>query len=169
MTQPKYAPITLEDEVRPTTRLAPPESWLPDRPADFRPGRLDRPRGSGSPGPDQGYALRLARRFADRLVLAPSEHAEDVLAGGVVLAMRRASLYGRAPVAADLEVALATFGFLGQADDDLVAERRRFFAGAGHDYWQQRVLADAVPDAVLRRTPAQALAEMGRWRELLAL
>ena len=50
---------------------------------------------SVSPDPIRGR-LELAKRFADQLVLEPGEHAEDVLAGTVGIALRRASIYGRA-------------------------------------------------------------------------
>ena len=40
------------------------------RPSCGAPGRRRAP-SSGTPGPDQGFALKLARRFEDRLVLAP--------------------------------------------------------------------------------------------------
>lgn len=164
MTQPKYAPIPLEDEVRPAHKLGPAVPWRPDRPAEVvtsRPGRDPHGspgRGQGTPGPDQGYALRLAARFAGRLELGPGEHAEDVLAGAVAVAMRRAALFGRAPVAADLEVALALFRFLQPADAAVQAARRVRFAGIGHDEWRRRELANGVPEAALRLDPAGAAA-----------
>ena len=74
----------------------------------------------GRQGPDQGYALLLARRFADRLELAPDEHAEDAVAGCMVVAMARASLFGRAPVIHDLDLAFTLWGYLGGAPPELV-------------------------------------------------
>ena len=167
MTQPKYAPIPLEDEVRAGYRLAAPRPWRPGRPADFRPGRRVALDGGGTPGPDQGYALRLARRFRARLVLTPGEHTDDVLTGAVVLAMRRAASVGRAPVAADIEVALLLFGYLADAPAELVAVRKRLFGGAAHDYWDQRALAAAVVDDALRRSPAELRATPRPWQEAL--
>lgn len=155
MTQPRYAPITEEGEVRPAYRLAPPRPWSQHRVAELRPGGREPGRIGGVPGPDQGYALRLAARLADRLVLAPGEHADDVLAGAVAIALRRAALFGRAPVSADLELALSAFGYLGEAPTDVVARRHGLFAGAAHDYLTQRRLAALLPDALLRRRPGE--------------
>jgi hypothetical protein len=162
MTQPKYAPILLEDEVRPTRRLGPAPTWVPRRPAELvqeRPGVFERPlAGRGSPGPDQGYALRLAERVAGRLVLEEGEQLDDVLAGGLALAMRRAALFGRAPVAGDLEVAFGLFGFFGRAPEALVAMRKERFFGVSHDEWRRRRLANDVSEDDLRRSPSDASA-----------
>ena len=100
---------------------------------------------------------------------------DSVLAGAVAIALCRAAIFGRAPVTADIELALELFGYLARADggpapSDLVAFRHERFAGAKHDYWRRRALADEVPEATLRLSPA-ALAELldrepGSWREL---
>ena len=109
------------------------------------------------PGPDQGYAMRLARRFEDELVLGPGEHAEDALSGCLAIAMRRSSLFGRAPVVHDLAVALDLWGFRGEVPADLQEARRAVFAGVAnvHHYAERRAIADAVPEEVLRLTPAE--------------
>lgn len=168
MTQPKFAPIPIEDEVRPAYRLATSRPWTPSRPADFRSGRRAEGIGTGTPGPDQGYALRLARRFAGTLTLAEGEHEDDALAGAVVIALRRAASFGRAPVLADIEFALALFGFLDDAPGDLVEERKRLFRGAAHDYWDRRALAASVPEDVLGCTPAEVKASLAGWRDHLS-
>ena len=89
------------------------------------------------------------------------------MGGGVAVALKRAALFGRAPVLADLELAFTLFGFLGEAPEDLVEGRREIFAGAGHHYWQTRWIADRVPEATLRLTPAQVGQSLGSWRELM--
>lgn len=145
---------------------------MADRPGDLP---LGQPRGDrlGSPGPDLGYALKIARTFDDRLVLAEGEDHHDVVAGCVAIAMKRASLFGRAPVVHDLTVAFTIWGFLGEAPDDLVAARRPLFDGVGHvahHYVALRSLVDSVPDSTLRLTPAQL--EDGHrndWRSLVDL
>ncbi|HUZ19754.1 MAG TPA: hypothetical protein VMU75_04180 [Acidimicrobiales bacterium] len=167
MTQPRFAPIPLEDEVRPGYRLEPPKPWTPHRPADYRAGAFPRTTGSGVPGPDQGYALRLARRFDERLELAPGEHADDVIAGAVSLALRRAARFGRAPVITDIELVLTLFGYLGDAPRELVERRRGLFQGASHDYWQRRALAHLVPDATLQLTPAEVRGRLADWSDLI--
>ena len=87
----------------------------------------------------------LVRRFADRLELAPGEHAHDVEAGCVGVAMSRASLFGRAPVIHDLELAFTVWGYLGGAPPELVTYRQPLFSGASHHYWDQRKIVDKAP------------------------
>lgn len=171
MAQPDYVPRAAIDETRvyrsPPRRLG---SWEANRPGELGPGQ---PRGDrfGHPGPDQGYALTLAERFLDRLVLRPGEHADDVLAGTVALALKRASTFGRAPVIRDIEAALTVFGYLDdRAPDDLVAVRRALFAQVAepHHEADRRAIADRVPAAALTR-PVEDLAATSRsdWRSLL--
>ena len=128
--------------------------------------------GLGNQGPDQGYALKLAERFAGQLVLSAGEREDDALAGCVAVALRRASLFGRAPVMHDLRLALELFGFLDEAGADLVAWRRGRFAGAAghHGYHVRLRLADLVPAETLRLTPAAvAGARATSWRAPLGL
>jgi hypothetical protein len=170
MAAPEYVPVEALD----TTRLysAPPRvlgSWVTDRPAELHAGQ-ERGARLGSPGPDQGFGLTLAERFRGRLALRPGEHEDDAMAGALAVALKRASLFGRAPVIHDLTVAFTLFGFLdGQADDELVALRRTYFEEAAnpHHYVEQRRIADLVPESTLRLGPAEA--EAGRWKDLLDL
>ena len=83
-------------------------------------------------------------------MLEPDEHAEDVLAGAVAIALRRAAIFGRAPVGADIELALRLFKYLVGDEgtwpsSDLVALRRERFAGAAHDYWRRQVAGRRDP------------------------
>jgi hypothetical protein len=128
------------------------------RPAELRTPIAARGRSVGTPGPDAGFALRLARRFGHDLKLTEGEVEHDVLVGSALIAARRAALYGRAPSVYDIQVALALWGFLADAPVELVAARRRVFASVSHDYVAQRALVDAVPEESLRLTPAQAQA-----------
>jgi len=168
MTQPSFAPIAKEDEVRESYRLEPPAPWRATRPGDLRPGARSMLAGAGVPGPDQGYALGLARRFRDRLVLQAGEHADDVLAGAFAIGLRRASLYGRAPVSTDIELPLVLFGFLGDAPEELVEVRRALFAGVTHSYDLQRALAGKLPDSTLRLTPDGLRRDPTGWSELIS-
>jgi hypothetical protein len=167
MTQPKYAPIMPKDQVRGAYPLATPSGWTANRPADFRPGPHPEQSGLGVPGPDQGYALRLARRLEDRIVLGEGEVEEDAVDGSVAVALRRAALFGRAPVLEDVRLALTLFGFLGGAPPDLVAHRRGLFRGASHHYWTRRSIADEVPEATLRLTSAGVAERLGEWKALI--
>jgi hypothetical protein len=114
----------------------------------------------------------LARRFEGRLQLSAGEHASDAIAGCVGVALKRASLYGRAPVMPDLTVAFTVWGFLREAPDELVDVRRTLFAEVSnpHHYPEQRRLVDMVPESTLRQTPQQvAEAHQSDWRSLIDL
>ncbi len=166
MAAPEYVPVSLNELPRLKEPIPAPGSWKADRPADLQSGQ---PTGDkfGRPGPDQGYALTLARRFEDRLVLTDGEHPEDAVAGCLGVATKRCSLFGRAPVIYDLELAFTLWGYLGEAPADLVEFRRPLFEGARDHYWDQRRIADLVPEETLRLTPAQVRERLSDWRSLL--
>jgi len=167
MPQPDYVPLSRADEVRPAERMPPAERWVADRPAEvWMKGAPDGKR-LGAPGPDQGYGLKLARRFADRLELAEDEHAEDAVAGCLAVGLKRAARFGRAPVIHDMELALTLWGFLGGAPADLVAHRVPLFQACAHDYFQQRTIADAVPESTVLLTPTQVRERLPEWRSLV--
>ena len=166
MAAPDYVPVALDELPRLTEPIPAPKSWKADRPADLKGGQPFGPR-LGSPGPDQGYALALARRFEDRLQLAEGEHGEDAVAGGVAVALKRASIFGRAPVIYDLEHAFTLWGFLGGAPEELVRFRKPLFEGARQHYWEQRHIVDLVPEDTLRMTPEQVRRSLPAWRELI--
>jgi hypothetical protein len=152
MAAPEYVPRPKDDQPR-VYESAPwlSDSWYADRPADLEGPQPFGPR-LGYPGPDQGYALKLARQFEDKLVLTPGEHATDVIAGCVEIANKRASLFGRAPVIHDLTVAFSLWGFLGEADPELVRLRKRYFQAVGEasHYSERRRVVDVVPVAALK-------------------
>ncbi len=173
MAAPKFSPTPAIDESRSyTSPPVVPGTWMPDRKADlvgFQPvgDQL------GYQGPDQGYALKLAAGFVNRLALRPGEHATDAVAGCLGIALRRASTFSRAPVVHDLTIAFTIWGFLDpEAPTDLVAARQARFAGLGHGshYTAIRTVTDEVPEATLRMTPAQVQAAYATdWRSLVGL
>lgn len=168
MAQPEYVPLEAGDRVRPAERLPAHAGWRQDRPAELvRPG-VPQGRRFGTPGPDQGYGLSLAERFADRLALTPVEQREDVVAGCLGVGLKRAAAFGRAPVIYDMELAFTVFGYLGDAPPDLVEFRVPLLRGAAHDYWTQRAVVDRVAEPTLRLTPAEAHARLPEWRSLFA-
>jgi hypothetical protein len=116
----------------------------------------------GTPGPDAGFALRLAHRYEDELRLGEGETAHDALVGCALIAARRAALVGRAPCIYDVQVALALWGFLIDAPQELRDARRAAFSAVSHDYVAQRALVDAVSEETLRLTPAEAHAQVQR-------
>lgn len=148
------------------------DSWTPARPADFA-GEHRQPTGDllGNPGPDQGYALKLARLLEPELHLADGEHARDALAGIVAIGLKRASVLGRAPVIHDLRVAATLFGFLDAgADPALVRLRRELFEEVAHfhHYMELRRVVDLVPAEVLRLSPGEVEQRYSAgWRDLL--
>ena len=79
MAAPAFVPAPVVDTARSySSPHVVPASWSPDRPGDivgFQPAgeRL------GYQGPDQGFALKIANGFKDRLHLQPGEHDTDVL------------------------------------------------------------------------------------------
>lgn len=168
MAAPDYVPPTIADKPRVSLPLPPPRHWTATRPADL-PSAQPRGRRLGSPGPDQGYALLLAERFHGKLRIAPGEDEHDALAAAVAVALRRASIYGRAPVKHDLELALGLFGYLGDGPADLAAWCRTALKGASHDYWEQRDIVDQIPEATLRMTPAEVRQRLGDWKKLVGL
>jgi len=90
--------------------------------------------------------------------------------------MRRAAIFGRAPIAADVELALVLFKYLVGPEGtwpsgELVALRRGRFTATAHDYPRQRSLVDSVPEGTLRLSPDKIVkrleTEPGCWRELV--
>ncbi len=169
MTQPSFVPVVEADQVRRAHQLHVPAIWTTSRPSELRGTRAPAGAFLGTPGPDQGFALKLARRFEDRLVLAPGEHAEDAVWGCTAVAMRRSACFGRAPVIHDLTLAFTLWGFLDGAPADLVAAREPLFRAAAHHYQVQRSIADCVPESTLRLTPGQVAERLGGWRDLVEL
>jgi len=173
MAAPKFTPVPAIGVV--TSYQSPdvvPDAWTQDRPGDFR-GRQPQGPHLGFQGPDQGYALVLARRLRPQLVLSDAENADDAVAGCTAIGLRRASLYGRAPVIHDLRIAFTIWGFLDTAPPaDLVALRVERFEGAGdpHHYDAVRAIVDAIPESTLRSRPDEvAHSYPAQWRSLLGL
>jgi alkanesulfonate monooxygenase SsuD/methylene tetrahydromethanopterin reductase-like flavin-dependent oxidoreductase (luciferase family) len=146
-----------------------PEIWTTSRPSELRGTRAPAGAFLGTPGPDQGFALKLARRFEDRLILGSGEQPEDAMVGCTAVAMRRAASFGRAPVIHDLTLAFTLWGFLPGAPADLVAAREPLFRSASHHYQAQRIIADCVHESTLRLTPLQVAEQIQDWRSLLEL
>lgn len=171
MAAPRFAPApVLAPDAPYASPDVVPESWVAERPGDLD-GRQPLGAGLGWPGPDQGYALKLAARLRPELVLTAGEHGADVIAGCVGIAMRRAALYGRAPIIHDVRMAFTMWGYLDSAAPaELVERRRALFATVGEPahYAERRAIADSIPEATLRMTPAEVAAASPRdWRRLV--
>lgn len=170
MSAPKFAPTPVLDVTRVygSPDVAP-ASWTNDRPTDIEGFQ---PAGDhlGYQGPDQGYALLLANRLRPRLYLLGGVSSDDAVRGCLNIALRRASLFSRAPVIHDLTIAFTIWGFFdARSPDDLVEVRSKLFKGVGnvHHYAEGRAIADMVPEATLRMTPTQVTAASPiSWRSL---
>ncbi len=166
MAAPDHVPATQGDRPREVLGTPGHDGWRATRPGDLT-DRQPSGRYFGNQGPDQGYAMVLAERFHGRLLLIENEDEHDVVAGCLGVGLARASLFGRAPVIHDLELAYGLWGYLDPAPADLVVFRKPLFAGASHHYWDQRAIVDLVPEATLRLTPADVRRRVGEWRSLL--
>lgn len=170
MAAPRFAPVPAAEPARSYDSPAHvPDAWAPDRPGEID-GRQPSGERLGYQGPDQGYVITLAERARGRVQVQAGESVDDALRGCSLIALRRASLHGRAPVVHDLTLALTVWGFLNSAPPaDLVAARRELFVGVHHfhHYAEGRHIADLVPESTLRLTPEAAAARMPMaWREL---
>ena len=171
MAAPKFAPVG--PTVRTRAYESPdhvPDPWVADRPGDID-GLQPRGPRLGTPGPDQGYALKLANRLVPELHLQPGERTDDAVRGCLGIALARASMFGRAPLIHDLTIAFTMWGYFDpNPPAELVEERRDRFAGVGdvvHGYDASRALVDMVPDDVLRSTPQDVAARYpAEWRAL---
>jgi len=169
MAAPEYVPNNLAQQPRRGLALPPARRWANERPGALGP---DQPRGPafGDPGPDQGYGLLLARRFEDRLVVDRSVSKDDAVAGCLGVGLKRASLFGRAPVIHDFDIAFRIWGFLGDAPAELVELRTPLFEGAAKHYWDQRAIVDRVPESTLRLSHGEVASRFpSEWSALLGL
>jgi hypothetical protein len=174
MAAPKFSPVAATDRSR--TYASPdhvPANWMPDRPGEIAGFQPAGPR-RGNHGPDQGYALKIARQLVPKLQLHDGEHADDAVQGSLGVALRRASLFSRAPVVHDLTVAFTIWGFFdANPPAELLTARKQLFTGlrhVGHHYTGARVVVDMVPESTLRLTPEAARQQYpGSWRELVGL
>ena len=158
MAAPRHIRVDPLDEVRIyASPEVTPRRWVAARPGDLYAGQ---PIGAlrGHPGPDQGYAYGLVRLFDDRVLLVEGEERRDVDAGCVAVALKRASIFGRAPVVHDLGAAYTAFGYFDdQPPAELVARREILFerVAEAHHYNHVRRLVACVPSEILALTPAE--------------
>ena len=173
MAAPQFSPTPVVDTARfYSSPPVVPGAWLPNRPGEvvgFQPSGSQ----LGNQGPDQGFAIKIANGFKDRLQQQPGEHTVDTINGCLGVALRRASIFSRAPVVHDLTVAFTIWGFLDASPpSDLVVARKALFIGVGHGhhYAEARTIADMIPEATLTMTPQQVAAEFpANWKSLLGL
>jgi len=170
MAAPKSAPAGRRESPYYTSPDVVPGPWSPDRP-----GMVEglQPIGArlGAQGPDQGFALSIARRLVPSLHIRLSEREDDVVQGCLGIALRRASLFSRAPVVHDLRIAFTIWGYFDpEPPAQLIVRREELFEGVGntnHHYAEGRRIADLVPESTLRMTPQQVNAAYpAKWQSL---
>jgi hypothetical protein len=172
MAAPQYVPSSPSARIRYYEAAEHvPDGWSAERPAEVA---VRQPRGTrlGNPGPDQGFALLLAKQFHGKLHLSGTENEHDAVSGCLAIALKRASLFGRAPVIHDLTLAFTVWGYLApDAPAELVELRTALFEGVGHVQHhnaEQRAIVDSIPDSTYKLTPkAVEVALAGQWRQLL--
>jgi hypothetical protein len=168
-----YVPLTIDEAPRQEPNLAPgshfppSRSWRADRPGDL--GAMQ-PKGAllGSPGPNVGYALRLANRVRDRMKLEPHEEVEDAIAVVAEIAMKRAATFGRAPTVNDIDFAMELLGYLGDAPEDVRTWRPHVVRAAAHDYAVRRAVVDTVSTGLLRLPISELPEHLAIVREAMA-
>jgi len=140
-----------KDEAEPGS----PRRWKPGRPGElFSPADVAWGGKFGRPGPGTGFVLKLIKRAKfDRGQRA--KLTESVIA---TVAGARASLFGRAPTAADVEVALVLLGLHPEglsADKAAALDKRRTEAldHAAHELRKGTSFLEQIPVAHLEATP----------------
>jgi hypothetical protein len=170
MAAPRFAPPGRWSRRHYTSPDVVPEPWSADRPAEIDGFQPAGPR-LGAQGPDQGFALTIAARLRDRVHVTEGESVDDAVSGSLGIALRRASMFSRAPVVHDLNIAFTIWGwFDANPPSELLAARHRLFAGVadvGHHYASARFIVDMVPESTLRATPEQITTLYpAQWRSL---
>ena len=155
-----------QQNLPPGVALPPAQQWSADRPGDLGP---EQPTGElfGNPGPNVGFAYTLAEKANERVRLGPHEDGHDVLPVIAEVAGKRAASFGRAPVMADVDRALAILGYDGSADDSFVATRTAMVREAGHSYPRRRMVVDSVPEELLRGSGSRLQAAIDEWRAMM--
>ncbi len=139
MAQEPNVEITEDDLPRPMLQPGVPRRWAPPPGTITKPDEKPSGGSFGTPGPDTGWALKIINRSE---IPEDGSRIRKVLAA---LMSARAAHFGRAPVPADLSVALLLAG-LGRQKSESLDERR--------DRW--------VEAAAQERTPGRsAVAEVG--------
>lgn len=144
------------------------DSWKPNRPGELVRDGQPHGAGLGSQGPDQGFAYSVARRIAAELHLQPGEHTDDVIAGCVPVALKRASQFMRGPSVHDVRIAYELFGFLDPSPSAaLVNARKPLFDHVSHAHHKggRQAIADLVPAALLKQPVGAIQDAVADWRQ----
>ncbi len=131
----------------------PASAWEANRAGDLPTGQPDGPL-YGKPGPNVGFATKLAHGRSDRMHLRDHEALEDALPVVSELGMRRAASFGRAPTVHDIDWAIRLMGYDRPVGDDF--DWRLPAVEGAHEEWpRRREIVNVVPDELLRLAPDQ--------------
>ncbi len=170
--EPNYE-IAPADRPRPTPEPAPARRWRPNRPGDLHaPSQVPWGGAFGTPGPDTGYALKLASEAVIEIEAGESrENVESLL---VLIMSARASLFGKAPSFNDLRFGLLLLG-AHPADQGppaapaRLAEHRQHWAPrVANDRAAARRLASLLSPPLLRLSVAELQDRLARGEAPLA-
>ncbi len=146
--QPNIDP-PVQDRPRAVPIPAAPARWRPDRPGMITaPDQLSVGGLFGRPGPDTGWAFRIIRQAG---LSALERQGVPVLA---TLMAARASLFGRAPVPEDLEVARILMGYEQGTSGSVSQRRRRWLKKSRHEPVPGAGAAEEIGAERLARSPA---------------
>ena len=160
MTQPDYVPVASGSQLRQVEPLAIPEGWTASRPSELAPlkvSAVEQGKLLGTPSPDSGFALKLARIRVHKLELGVGEHLEDVERAVAAIAIKRAALFSRAPVIHDVDFAITLLGY-DESDipEAVLAHRKSVVSGVSHDYFKMRRMLEAIGPETLAATSVEA-------------
>jgi hypothetical protein len=119
--------------------------WTPDRPGDITGTGVPWGGAFGTPGPDAGYAIKLAA--GRELILAGHEHRADANAAVAAVAAARASLASRGPTKIDIDAAVVILGY--DTEGELGTVRAAAIAGAAHHPQRIRGVVAGIPIDVI--------------------
>jgi hypothetical protein len=137
---------------------APARRWTASRPGDLHaPSEVPWGGAFGTPGPDTGYALKLAS--AASYDLDPGESRHNVEAALVLVMGARASLSGKAPSIEDLNFALLLLGLDPRQEIPdavavrLAAARKHWAPRVAHSKGESRGFVTLLSSQLLRLSP----------------
>jgi hypothetical protein len=149
MAQQPNIELQFSDLPQPVAGTGPERRWDPNRPGELTGTGVPWGGAFGMPGPDAGYALKLAA--SRELLLADHEHREDADAVTAAVAAARASFAGRGPARCDVAVALIILGY--DTESEFGAVRSAAIGGSAHHPNRIRRVVAGIPADVYDAAP----------------
>ncbi|MEA2023245.1 MAG: hypothetical protein U9N79_03010 [Actinomycetota bacterium] len=132
----------------PVSRTGPERPWTPNRPGELTGTGMPWGGAFGMPGPDAGYALKLAA--PRELILAEHEHRADANAAVAAVAAARSSLVGRGPTRGDIDAAIVILGY--DTESEFGPIRAAAIGGSAHHPNRIRGVIAGIPADVYDAT-----------------